>query len=48
MLRPVGKSKFVVVSEKTGRRLSKPLSREKAQARLNQIELFKHLKSRGR
>jgi hypothetical protein len=40
MIRKVG-DKYVVFSEK-GKRLSKPMSKEKAKKRLRQIEFFKH------
>ncbi len=40
MIVPKGK-KFVVKSEKTGKPLSKPLSKEGAKKRLAQIEYFK-------
>jgi hypothetical protein len=40
MIRKVG-DKYVVYSEK-GKRLSKPMSKEKAKKRLRQIEFFKH------
>jgi hypothetical protein len=42
VIKSVGGGKYVVVSEKTGRRLSRPLSRRGAQRRLRQIEYFKH------
>lgn len=36
------KSKWVIISETTGKRLSKPLGKKAAQKRLRQIEYFKH------
>jgi hypothetical protein len=33
---------YEVVSEKTGKRLSKPTTKEKAEKRLRQVEYFKH------
>lgn len=41
MVRKVGQGKYVVVSEKTGKRLSKPASREATVHRLREIEYFK-------
>lgn len=41
MIKKVG-SKYEVVSEKSGKRLSKPASKEAATKRLGQIEYFKH------
>lgn len=41
MIRSVGGGKFVVVSEHTGRRLSKPASKKATVRRLRQIEYFK-------
>lgn len=40
MIKKVG-SKYVVVSHRTGKRLSKPASRAKAVKRLRQIKYFK-------
>lgn len=40
-IKPVGGGKFVVVS-RTGKRMSRPLSKAKAQKRLRQVEWFKH------
>lgn len=37
---------YVVLSKKTGKRLSKPASRASALKRLRQIEYFKHAKKR--
>lgn len=41
MIKPAGKGKYVVVSKKTGKPLSKPMSHDKATKRLQQIEYFK-------
>lgn len=41
MIKKTGK-KFEVVSEKTGKPLSKPTTKKKAVKRLQQIEYFKH------
>lgn len=38
------KGGYVVVSETTGRRLSKPATWKKSKKRLRQIEYFKHKK----
>jgi hypothetical protein len=38
--------KYVVLSEKTGRRFGTYDTRAEAEARLRQIEVFKHLKQR--
>ena len=35
-------NRYVVKSEKTGRNLSKPVSKAKAEKRLAQVEYFKH------
>lgn len=42
MIRSVGRGRYVVVSHKTGKRLSKPSSKSAAQKRLRQIQFFKH------
>ncbi len=42
MIRSAGKGKFVVKSE-SGKNLSKPVSKEKAKKRLQQVEMFKHI-----
>ncbi|MBI2546733.1 hypothetical protein HYV81_06155 [Candidatus Woesearchaeota archaeon] len=39
------KGKYIVLSEKTGRRFGTYTSKKDAQKRLRQIEFFKHLKS---
>ena len=44
MIRKVS-NKYVVYSE-SGKRLSKLLSKKKAQKRLKQVEMFKHMKSK--
>lgn len=44
VIKSVGKGKYEVVSEKTGKRLSKPLSKSGAKKRLAEIEYFKHKK----
>jgi hypothetical protein len=41
MIVSAGNGKYLVVS-KTGKRLSKPMSKKKAKKRLQQIEYFKH------
>ena len=46
MIRSAGKGKYVVVSKKTGKRLSKPSSRKSAVKRLREIEYFKHHKGK--
>lgn len=38
--------KYVVKSEKTGKKLSKPLSKKGAVKRLREIEYFKHKKGK--
>ena len=40
------KSKYVVLSEKTGRRFGTYKTKKEAVKRLKQIEFFKHLKSK--
>lgn len=40
---PVGNGKYIVQSEK-GKNLSKELSFDEANARLKEIEMFKHMK----
>lgn len=47
MIVPAGKGKYVVKSE-SGKRLSKPVSLEKAKARLAQVEMFKAMKGKRR
>ena len=42
MVSSVGNGKYVVRSEKTGKKLSKPASKKKTVKRLQQIEYFKH------
>jgi hypothetical protein len=44
MIRKV-KGKFVVVSKKSGKKLSKPITKKKAEERMREIEYFKHKKS---
>lgn len=44
MIRPAGKGKYAVFSHKTGKRLSKPSSREGAEAALRRIRFFAHAK----
>jgi hypothetical protein len=44
MIRSTGNGLFVIYSEKSGKRLSKPTSKKRAVARLRQIEYFKHHK----
>ena len=44
MIKKTSNGKFVVKSEKTGKNLSKPSSKEEAIKRLKQIEYFKHKK----
>ena len=46
MIKKVG-SKYEVVSEKSGKVLSKPSTKEQAVKRLRQIEYFKHHKAMG-
>lgn len=45
MIVPVGKGKYEVRSEQ-GKRLSKPTTKVKAERRLRQIEMFKHMHGR--
>lgn len=40
------KGKYVVLSEKTGRRFGTYDTKEEAEKRLRQIEFFKHLKTK--
>lgn len=42
MIKSVGGGKYVVVSHKTGKRLSRPASKAQAEKRLRQIAFFKH------
>jgi hypothetical protein len=44
MIKSVGGGKFKVFSEKTGKPLSKALSKKAAEKRLGEIEYFKHKK----
>ena len=44
MIRKTKSGKYVVKSEKTGKRLSKPTTKKKALKRLRAIEYFKHKK----
>jgi hypothetical protein len=46
MIRKIG-SKYVVVSETTGRRFGTYDTRAEAERRLRQVEFFKHLKARS-
>ncbi len=46
MIKKVG-SKYEVVSEKSGKVLAKPTTKQKALKRLRQIEYFKHHKAMG-
>lgn len=46
MVKAVGNGKYVVVDHTGKKRLSKPMSREAAHARLRQIEYFKHKNKR--
>lgn len=47
MIKKTKGGKYVVKSEKTGKTLSKPSSKEDAVKRLRQIEYFKHLQKTG-
>ncbi len=40
------KGKYVVLSEKTGRRFGTYDTKEEAEKRLRQVEFFKHLKTK--
>jgi hypothetical protein len=46
MIRKVG-GKYVVLSEKTGRRFGTYATKAEAEKRLRQIEVFKHVKKAG-
>jgi hypothetical protein len=46
MIKKIGK-KYVVLSEKTGRRFGSYDSKAAAEKRLRQVEFFKHAKARG-
>lgn len=48
IIRETSEGKFIVMSE-NGRRLGGPYdSREEAMKRLQQVEMFKHMKSKGK
>lgn len=42
MIKKTSSGRYIVVSEKSGKRLSKPASKAAAVKRLGQIEYFKH------
>ena len=44
MIRKIG-GKYVVISESTGRRFGAYATREEAEKRLRQIEMFKHMRA---
>jgi hypothetical protein len=46
MIKKIGK-KYVVLSEKTGRRFGTYATRAEAEKRLRQVEFFKHAKGRA-
>ena len=46
MIKKIG-GRYVVLSEATGRRFGTYATRAEAEQRLRQIEIFKHLKTRG-
>lgn len=46
MIKKLGNGKFAIISEKTGRRLGLYPTREEAEKRLQQIEMFKAMKGR--
>lgn len=48
MIKKLGKNKWRVVSETTGRNLGTYDSREAAEKRLRQVEYFKHVRGRKR
>jgi hypothetical protein len=47
MIKKVG-SKYVVMSETTGRKFGSYTTKKEAEARLRQIEVFKHIKKKGK
>ena len=47
MIKKVG-SKYVVMSEKTGRKFGTYKTKKEALVRLRQVEFFKHAKGRGK
>ena len=46
MIKKIG-GRYVVLSETTGRRFGTYDTREEAEQRLSQLEMFKHLRKRG-
>lgn len=47
MIKKVSATKYIVVSEKSGRKLSKPVSKAQAKRRLAQVEAFKRRDAKG-
>lgn len=48
MISKTKSGKYVVKSEKSGKKLSKPMSKKAAKKRLQQIEYFKHNPKAGK